>query len=44
MCTRIRIGLAPLMVLVGAFTTAAATFAAARFACAPPPAPESRTN
>jgi hypothetical protein len=44
MCTRIRLGLAPLMVLVGAFRTAATTFAADRFTFARPPAPESRTN
>jgi hypothetical protein len=44
MCNRIRIGLAPLMVLVGAFTTVTATFAVARFAFAPTPAPKIRTN
>ena len=44
MGNRIRIGLAPLVVPVGAFATAAATFAADRFACARPSAPESTTN
>jgi hypothetical protein len=43
MCNRIR-ALAPLMVLVSAFTTAATMFSANRFTCARPPAPESRTH